>query len=156
MAQFFIYVLKTSKMQVDKNVDLFYIEDNEDFIDFVGIALRKVDTSINYSYVTDGIKAKEILESDSSDNPYKKAKLILLDYNLPGVSGMQLLDKIRSQHTLKHTPVVVFSSSDNPQDIRNAYSHGANAYVVKPIGMANLKDTIQTVCDFWLNKNQRC
>ena len=143
-------------MQVDKNVDLFYIEDNEDFIDFVGIALRKVDTSINYSYVTDGIKAKEILESDSSDNPYKKAKLILLDYNLPGVSGMQLLDKIRSQHTLKHTPVVVFSSSDNPQDIRNAYSHGANAYVVKPIGMANLKDTIQTVCDFWLNKNQRC
>lgn len=156
MAQFFIYVLKMSKMQSDKNVDLFYIEDNEDFIDFVGIALKRVDTTINYSYVTDGLKAKEILESAQPDSPYKKAKLILLDYNLPGLSGMQLLDRIRSESSLKHTPVVVFSSSDNPQDIRNAYSHGANAYVVKPIGMANLKDTIQTVCDFWLNKNQRC
>jgi len=143
-------------MQVDKSVDLFYIEDNEDFIDFVGIALKKVDTNINYSYVTDGLKAKELLDSAQPDSPYKKAKLILLDYNLPGVSGMQLLDKIRSESSLKHTPVVVFSSSDNPQDIKNAYNHGANAYIVKPIGMANLKDTIQTVCDFWLNKNQRC
>lgn len=141
-------------MQTNNNVDLFYIEDNEDFIDFVGIALKKVDKTINYSYVTDGIKAKELLEN-AEDSPYKKAKLILLDYNLPGISGMQLLDKIRAVSTLKHTPVVVFSSSDNPQDIKNAYSHGANAYVVKPIGMNNLKDTIQTVCDFWLQKNQR-
>lgn len=143
-------------MQSDKHVDLFYIEDNEDFIDFVGIALKKVDNSINYSFVNDGVKAKELLENSHPDSPYKKAKLILLDYNLPGVSGMQLLDKIRSENSMKHTPVVIFSSSDNPQDIQNAYNHGANAYVVKPIGMANLKDTIQTVCDFWLNKNQRC
>ncbi|RYD83163.1 MAG: response regulator [Sphingobacteriales bacterium] len=142
-------------MLSEKSVDLFYIEDNEDFIDFVGIALKKVDNTINYSFVNDGLKAKELLESDNA-NPYKKAKLILLDYNLPGISGMQLLDKIRSENSMKHTPVVVFSSSDNPQDIKNAYKHGANAYVVKPIGMANLKDTIQTVCDFWLNKNQRC
>ncbi len=139
-----------------KDIDLFYIEDNEDFIDFVGIALKKVDNSINYSYVTDGLKAKEILDSDNIDSPYKKAKLILLDYNLPGVSGMQLLDKIRSESSIKHTPVVVFSSSDDPHDIQNAYNHGANAYLVKPIGMANLKETIQTVCDFWLHKNQRC
>lgn len=139
-----------------KDVDLFYIEDNEDFIDFVGIALKKVDHTINYSYVTDGLKAKEILDSDNIDSPYKKAKLILLDYNLPGISGMQLLDKIRSESSMKHTPVVVFSSSDDPHDIQNAYNHGANAYLVKPIGMANLKETIQTVCDFWLHKNQRC
>ena len=139
-----------------KDIDLFYIEDNEDFIDFVGIALKKVDNSINYSYVTDGLKAKEILDSDNIDSPYKKAKLILLDYNLPGVSGMQLLDKIRSESSMKHTPVVVFSSSDDPHDIQNAYNHGANAYLVKPIGMANLKETIQAVCDFWLYKNQRC
>lgn len=139
-----------------KDVDLFYIEDNEDFIDFVGIALKKVDHTINYSYVTDGLKAKEILDSDNIDSPYKKAKLILLDYNLPGMSGMQLLDKIRSESSMKHTPVVVFSSSDDPHDIQNAYNHGANAYLVKPIGMANLKETIQTVCDFWLHKNQRC
>jgi CheY-like chemotaxis protein len=143
-------------MQSENNVDLLYIEDNEDFIDFVGIALKKVDNTIKYSYVTDGLKAKELLEKDGADSPYRKAKLILLDYNLPGVSGMHLLDKIRSENSLKHKPVVVFSSSDNPQDIKNAYSHGANAYIVKPISMANLTDTIQTVCDFWLNKNQRC
>jgi len=143
-------------MQSEKKVDLLYIEDNEDFIDFVGIALKKVDHSINYDFVTDGLKAKELLENSAPDSPYKKAKLILLDYNLPGISGMQLLDKIRSETSMKHTPVVVFSSSDNPQDIKNAYHHGANAYVVKPIGMSKLRETIQTVCDFWLHKNQSC
>ncbi|MFT3981767.1 MAG: response regulator [Ferruginibacter sp.] len=139
----------------DHNVDLLYIEDNEDFIAFVGMALRKLDSNIVYDYVTDGQKAKEMLENNKADNPYKKAKLILMDYNLPGLSGVQLLQKIRSNAEIKHIPVVVFSSSDDPQDIKNAYKSGANAYLVKPIGMAGLRDTMQTVYDFWINKNLR-
>jgi len=139
----------------ERDIDLLYIEDNEDFIDFVGMAVKKVDHSLNYHFVSDGTKAKELLEDNNSSNPLKKAKLILLDYNLPGVNGVQLLQHIRSYPEMKHTPVIFFSSSDNPQDIRNAYSNGANAYLVKPLGMSNLTDTIQSVCDFWLNKNQR-
>ena len=138
------------------DLDLLYVEDNEDFIDFVGIALKKVDREINYQFVSDGAKAKELIDDENTHNPVKKAKLILLDYNLPGLNGIQLLKHIRSYEQMKHTPVVIFSSSDNPQDIKNAYAHGANAYLVKPLGMTNLKDTIQSVCDFWIHKNQRC
>lgn len=138
------------------NIDLFYIEDNEDFIDFVGMAIKKIDVKLNYQYVTDGAKAKEMLDSIDPMNPITKAKLILLDYNLPGVSGSQLLKHIRSYSKMKHIPVVIFSSSDNPQDIKNAYTNGANAYLVKPIGLSNLKETMQTLCDFWINRNQRC
>lgn len=138
----------------DQPVDLFYIEDNEDFIEFVGMALKKLNPHITYSYVTDAKKARELMQIE--DNPYKKAKLILLDYNLAGESGMDLLQHIRSDSEIKHVPVVVFSSSDNPQDIKDAYKSGANAYIVKPVGISSLKDTMQTVCDFWLNKNQFC
>ncbi|MDB5202858.1 MAG: response regulator [Ferruginibacter sp.] len=140
----------------EKEIDLLYIEDNEDFVDFVGMAVRKLSTPLNYHFVTDGAKAKQILEDEKPTVPIKRAKLILLDYNLPGVSGMQLLQYIRSYPEMKHTPVVIFSSSDNPVDVATAYANGANAYLVKPLGMQNLKDTIQVVCDFWINKNQRC
>lgn len=139
----------------DQTVDLLYIEDNEDFIEFVGMALKKVGRNISYGYVTDAEKATELLAREQN-NPYKKAKLILLDYNLAGVSGIDLLKKIRSDSDIKHVPVVVFSSSDNPKDIKDAYQYGANAYLVKPVGIANLKDTMQTVCDFWISRNQLC
>lgn len=138
----------------EKEIDLFYIEDNEDFIDFVNLAIKKLDSRLNYKYATDAIQAKHFLEQNFIDSPYKKVKLILLDYNLPGMSGIQFLKYIRSSTATKHVPVVIFSSSDNPQDVRNAYLHGANAYLVKPVGMNNLKQTVQTVYDFWINQNQ--
>ena len=140
----------------DKDIDLFYIEDNEDFLDFVGLAVKRLDTNLKYSYVTDGQQAKELLDNSDKNASIKKAKLILLDYNLPGMSGIQLLKHIRTYSNMKHVPVVIFSSSDNPNDIRDAYSNGANAYLVKPMGMSNLKDTLQTVCDFWIKRNQYC
>jgi two-component system response regulator len=138
----------------EKEIDLFYIEDNEDFIDFVNLAVKKLDVKLNYQYATDAIQAKHFLENNFINGPHKKVKLILLDYNLPGMSGMQFLKYIRSSTATKHIPVVIFSSSDNPQDVKNAYLHGANAYLVKPVGINNLKQTVQTVYDFWINKNQ--
>lgn len=138
----------------DKEIDLFYIEDNEDFIDFVNLAVNKLDVKLNYQYAKDAIQAKHFLENNVANGPYKKVKLILLDYNLPGMSGIQFLKYIRSTTATKHIPVVIFSSSDNPQDVKNAYLNGANAYLVKPVGMNNLKQTVQTVYDFWINKNQ--
>lgn len=138
----------------EKEIDLFYVEDNEDFIDFVNLAVKKLDAKLNYQYATDAIQAKQFLEKNMVEGPHKKVKLILLDYNLPGMSGMQFLKYIRSTTATKHVPVVIFSSSDNPQDVKNAYLNGANAYIVKPVGMNNLKQTVQTVYDFWINKNQ--
>ena len=139
---------------LDKDIDLLYVEDNEDFIEFVQMAVNKLQVPLKYHFATDGSMAKEMLEANFEAGPRKKVKLILLDYNLPGMSGMQLLKYIRSTTSLKHIPVVIFSSSDNPQDVKTAYANGANAYLVKPVGMENLKATVQTVYDFWINKNQ--
>ncbi len=136
-------------------VDLLYIEDNEDFIDFVTMTVKKIDHSLNYMFVTDGVKAKELLDNADKRPEVLNTKLILLDYNLPGLSGMQVLKYIRSSTAFKHIPVVIFSSSDNPTDVKQAYANGANAFVVKPDGLNNLKNTMQILCDFWIKRNQR-
>jgi len=134
-----------------QKVDLFYVEDNEDYVNFVGRAVKKINSNISYQYVTDGKDAFEYFQSNvSTGGP---ARVILLDINLPGMNGIDLLKKIRSINELKYIPVIMFSTSDNPDDIKKSYDNGANAYLVKPSGLTPLTETLQKVCDFWLSIN---
>ena len=76
-------------------------------------------------------------------------QLVLLDLNLPRVSGAQVLDEIRSTERLAALPVVVLSTSTSPADIAFAYGHRANAYVRKPNGFEALAAVARSIRDFW-------
>jgi len=130
--------------------DILYIEDNEDYIDFVKRALKKVDSNITISTATDGKTALSTVSNASSDVSYK---LILLDIHLPGITGIELVQKIREQKALAYTPIIMLSTSDNPKDVEACYQRGANAYLVKPVGIQPLVNTLKSVCEFWLNCN---
>jgi len=133
------------------NIDLLFVEDNEDYIDFVGRAVHKINNNLNYHYITDGETAIGYLQQQSVTN--KIAKVILLDIDLPDINGIELLRKIRQIPQLQYIPVIMFSTSDNPQDIKQSYDYGANAYLVKPVGFSSLTETLKKVCDFWLATN---
>lgn len=133
-----------------QSVDLLYVEDNEDYVNFVGRAVKKIDQNINYKYVTDGKAAFEYFQNNTGINP---AKVILLDINLPGMDGIELLKKIRTMPQLKYLPVIIFSTSENPDDIKASYENGANAYIVKPVGMNSLNEALKKICEFWLSLN---
>lgn len=134
-----------------QKVDLLYVEDNEDYVNFVGRAVKKIDENIAYKYVTDGKDAFEYFQNNSSNGAF--AKVILLDINLPGMNGIDLLKKIRSIPHLKYLPVIIFSTSESPEDIKNSYDSGANAYIVKPNGINSLTETLKKICEFWLQLN---
>ncbi len=75
--------------------------------------------------------------------------LIVLDLNLPGTDGREVLRRIKQDGTLKKIPVVIFTTSNNPQDIEDCYQYGVNSYIIKPIDFAQLKRDIQTLVDYW-------
>lgn len=75
--------------------------------------------------------------------------LIVLDLNLPGTDGREVLRRIKEDEKLKTIPVVVFTTSDNPKDVAECYQYGANSYIVKPINFARLKRDIQILVDYW-------
>lgn len=76
-------------------------------------------------------------------------QLVLLDLNLPGIGGRQVLEDIRADPRLKTLPVVVLSTSNSPADVAFAYSHNANAYVRKPNGFEALSAVARSIRDFW-------
>src|SRR5690606_36158814 len=78
--------------------------------------------------------AERYLVEDGSPGCAHPPSLAILDLKLPGKSGLELLAWIRSRENLRMMPVVIFSSSGEPADVRAAYELGANSYIVKPAG----------------------
>lgn len=135
-----------------KATDILYIEDNEDYIQFVKRAISKIDSNLVFGVVMDGNEAQQLLVNNADAN--QLPRLILLDVNLPDYNGIDLLDRIRNNKLTRYIPVVMFSSSENQKDIKNALDRGANAYLVKPTGLAPLTETLKSVCDFWLYRQK--
>jgi len=77
--------------------------------------------------------------------------MILLDLKMPKIDGLQVLKWIRNHEKTKHVPVVMFSTSDDEQDIANSYDLGANSYVVKDI---NHKNCLDILCVYWTEINE--
>ena len=128
--------------------DIFQVEDDDDFAFFMTCAISQLDKSLSIRITTnanDAMKAlKQYSEADS------KPKLMLLDIDLPGISGIELLKKIREMRHFDNVPIVVFSTSDNPKDSKTSMEWGASAYRIKPIGYTKLVDCLRTITNEWL------
>lgn len=82
-----------------------------------------------------------------------RPSVILLDLNLPGLDGRELLKKIKQDESFRKIPIVVFTTSSNPEDVDLCYQRGANGYLIKPVGMPELQKTLRSFVDFWLETN---
>ena len=84
--------------------------------------------------------------------PHEKAprpNLVLLDLNLPGSPGRELLGIMKDDPELRTIPVVILTSSRNPEDIKDAYGMHANAFLSKPMHFAEFARTLEVMMDYW-------
>jgi DNA-binding response OmpR family regulator len=126
------------------------VEDGEDDADFTKLALMKNNLMNNVSIATDGAMALELLLNDSEVTP----GLVLLDLNLPKISGLDVLKRLRNNDKMKLVPIVVLSSSREESDLRNCYEAGANSYVRKPIDFNDYMTVIGEIAHYWLKTNE--
>ena len=131
--------------------DIFYVEDDSDFAFLMENAVQEVNEGVSIKIMENGKDALEVLR-ELTEARYKP-KVILLDLNLPGLSGLDLVKRIREIPFLKYVPVIFFSTSDNPRDVKASLEFGANAYLNKPSGYLNLVSCVQSLYDFWFTKN---
>ncbi|MBE9143570.1 response regulator [Planktothrix mougeotii] len=76
--------------------------------------------------------------------------LILLDLNLPGTDGREVIYQVKQDIILKSIPIIVLTSSSNPKDIETCYLYGANSYLLKPVSIDEFKQTIKHFLHYWL------
>ena len=84
------------------------------------------------------------------EGPRPQFGFVLLDVNLPDGSGREFVQAIRADDRLRNTPVVVFSTSDNPRDLHDLYAAGVNAYHVKALRHHANLDQLASIFAYWL------
>jgi CheY-like chemotaxis protein len=127
---------------------LLLVEDNEADILFFRRALAKVREGVPLDVVTNGVAAVQAL---SGDEGHPLPSLVLLDLKLPRMSGLEVLEWMRTQPPLSGVRVVVLTSSSEESDIRRAHALGVAAYVVKPVDFIGLRGVIEALLAFWEN-----
>lgn len=113
-------------------INVILIEDNEGDIHLIREALEDNPIVGDVIIYKNGKDALEFLENCSNDI-YKIPYLILLDINLPIISGKDVLDRVKENSITSHIPVIILTTSSSPKDIQDCYMKQANCYVVKPI-----------------------
>jgi two-component system response regulator len=119
-------------------------------------ALTKSTVSSKVVVTHDGVEALDYLFGTGSyegRDVYDQPKLVLLDLKLPKVNGLQVLEKIRGDERTRRLPVVIFTSSNEEEDLNRSYNLGVNSYVRKPIDFDEFLEATQQVVLYWLSLN---
>ncbi|WP_436344007.1 response regulator [Natronorubrum sp. FCH18a] len=139
---------------LDVPVDILLVEDNPRDIRLTHEAFKEADLDTSLQAVRDGHEALEFLFQQGEYEAASYPDLVLLDLNLPRKDGHQVLKEIRDDSELSPLPVLVLTSSEAEEDIRESYELAANAYLTKPSNPDEFVSLAQAVANFWLKSVQ--
>lgn len=129
-------------------VRVLLVEDNPLDIKATLKAAERLEITGTIEVVHTGDEALDHLRRDSGSN--LRPELVLLDLNLPGRDGRDVLAEMKADELLRRIPVIVLTTSEDEADVLSAYELGANAYVSKPIGLDGWTDVVSKIAGFWL------
>jgi two-component system, chemotaxis family, response regulator Rcp1 len=128
---------------------LLLVEDNPPEVVLVREALKQVRVPIELSAVSTGTQALAFLHHHPPYVAVATPHLVLLDLNLPQKTGHEVLAELHHDPELQYLPVVVLTSSSEPEDINQCYELGANAYLVKPLELEPFLTLMKNTVMFW-------
>ncbi len=142
----------------EKNILL--VEDDEDQVILAMRALRKHGIVAEVDEVVISGNGEDALDYMFGTGAYEgrdansTPEFVLLDVNLPKLSGHQVLEKLRDDDRTHLVPVILFSSSNEHKDVVKGYELGANSYVTKPANFDRFSEAMQYLGWYWLNFNE--
>ena len=122
------------------------VEDSPHDIDFARRAFARCRVEHLLIVAEEGDRAWELLSGEDRLRP----ALVLLDLNIPGLSGVELLERLKQDRLLSTIPVVILTTSAQTTDVAACYRRGANSYHQKPTDFRAYQETIRKIVDYWL------
>lgn len=129
------------------------VEDDPNDADLTMRSFRKAGIRAAVVHVSDGDEALEYLFPRTGAPPPLPA-MVVLDWKLPRMSGLEVLQRLRSERRTRLLPIVVLTSSFEDRDVASAYDNGANSYVRKPIEPGRFEEAARDLGMYWLLRNE--
>ncbi len=134
-----------------KQFHILLVEDSPTDVKIIERALREGNIEHRLTVIPDGRQALDYLLQlhHADDLDEREPDLILLDLNLPGIDGCQVLSTIKADLFLRTIPVVVLTTSHREEDVLQTYQAGANTYIQKPSEYPRYRDLVMTLRQYW-------
>lgn len=130
-------------MNAHQTVSIIMIEDDEGHARLIEKNIRRAGISNDIRHFTDGTSALAHLFDDPNGPRHNGPAMVLLDLNLPDMSGTSILEKIKTDEHLHRTPVVVLTTTDDKVEIDRCYDLGCNVYITKPVNYESFSEAIR-------------
>lgn len=130
------------------------VEDNPDDEELTLLAFQQNKIANTITVAHDGAEALELLFGPDDKGGSISPAVVLLDLNLPKVSGLDVLRRIRADERTRFLPVVVLTSSQEERDLLDSYRLGCNSYVCKPVNFAEFLEAVRQLGLYWLLLNK--
>ncbi len=130
-------------MNTHQPVNIIMIEDDDGHARLIERNIRRAGISNTVHHFTDGTSALEFIFNGEEGPVRNGPAMVLLDLNLPDMSGTDILTRIKSVDKLKRTPVVVLTTTDDKVEIQRCYDLGCNVYITKPVNYEAFADAIR-------------
>ena len=138
-------------MKTGTEIEILLVEDNPGDVRLTLEALKAGKIHNKVKVLTDGEQAVDYLKRKNGFENRPLPDLILLDLNLPKLSGREVLAIIKEDDLLKHIPVIILTTSKAEDDILKSYQHHANCYITKPVDFVQFSVVIKKLEDFWFS-----
>jgi CheY-like chemotaxis protein len=141
-------------MRTVSDVEILLVEDSAADVELTLRALKKNNLANRVHVARDGEEALAFLFGNGEGVKAPLPRVVLLDLKLPKVSGIEVLERIKSDERTRLIPVVVLTSSREEPDIKRCYELGVNSYIVKPVDFASFVPAVTQAGLYWLLLNQ--
>lgn len=128
-------------------VNILLVEDDPGHARLIEKNLRRSNITNQITVINDGREAIDYLfkQGDYTLSPHASPLLVLLDLNLPGLDGYQILERMKSNHKTKHIPVIMLTTTDDVREVDRCYNLGCNVYITKPVDYEHFSEAIRKI-----------
>ncbi len=131
-------------------IEILLVEDSPSDANLTIREFNRAKIANNLHWVENGEDAMDYLHNQGDFTNVPRPDLILLDLNLPGMDGREVLAEVKADASLKRIPIVILTTSTDEEDVLRSYNLNANCYVTKPIDIHQFIHVVQLINEFWL------
>ncbi len=129
--------------------EVLLVEDNENDAELTRLGFQRAKFAVHLHHVANGEECLSFLRKEGKYAHVPTPDLILLDLNMPRMDGLEVMEEVGKDESLKHLPIVVLTSSAAEEDVLKSYKLRCNSYLVKPINFDGFAKLIQSMSDYW-------
>lgn len=134
-----------------RSAKILLVEDNEGDVELTLEAFKEARFRNHIEVVRDGDEALDYLYRRNGFEEATTPDIVLLDLNMPRVSGTEVLEQVKQDPELRRIPFIILTSSEAERDVLTSYDLHANCYIVKPVDATKFTRVVQQVQNFWVN-----